>query len=171
MPRKTTPKQDAAKASKPAKSVAKPPEILPAMTEGLFDEICDRIANGSSLLKLEKEEGFPARSTMQKWINATEDRRTAYDAARQDRADFRAEELDRINQKLEDGTIEPAAAREISANVRFQMSKEDPRRFGDKSQIELNVSRVPSDDDPEELRASILKTINSLPLLEVKDED
>ena len=169
MARKTT-KQDAAKAPKP-QHVTKPPAAQEILSDSAFDELCDLIADGATLGLLEQQ-GWPSRSRIRRWIAADAARQEAYDAARQDRADFRAEELDRINQKLEAGEIDPASARQMSDNIKFQMSKEAPRRYGDTSRIDLTVSQGVAEDSPEELRASILKTISSLPLLEAtKNED
>jgi hypothetical protein len=53
---------------------AKTGEIMQPMNEELFAEILDRVADGSSLLKLSKEEGMPSRGVMQRWIKNTEHR-------------------------------------------------------------------------------------------------
>jgi hypothetical protein len=121
-------KPPASKASKAAKAEV----IPPAMTDELFDEILDRIANGSSLLRLEKEGGFPARSTMWKFINGTEDRRAAYEQARQDRADYRVEMMDGIVGQIHAGKIEPNAGRVMIDALKWQASKEKPKSYGDK---------------------------------------
>jgi hypothetical protein len=88
MARKTTPKQEAP--PKPAQLERAPV----SMSEELFADLLDKIANGSTLMRLAREDGFPSRSTIWAWISATEERLTAYNQARQDRADFRAEQLD-----------------------------------------------------------------------------
>jgi hypothetical protein len=117
--------------------VAKPPEptpeILPAMNDKLFNEMLDRIANGSSLLRLEKEDGFPARSTMWRFISATEERRAAYEQARQDRADYRVEMMDGIIGQIHSGKMEPNTGRGILELMRWQASKENNRKFGEQS--------------------------------------
>lgn len=172
--RKTTKQDAAAKAPKPPTHVAKAPpaqEITPAMNDELFEVILDRIANGSSLLRLEKEDGFPARSTMWKWISATEDRRAAYEAARQDRADYRFELIDGIIAKVNAGTMEPNAGRVMIDAIRWQASKEKPAAYGDFSRVDLNVSRSASEDNPDELRARIIRTVGALPLLEDNNAD
>jgi hypothetical protein len=161
--RKTTAKKDTgAKAPKQAKRVAKPrepkAEIIRPMSDELFEEICERIANGSSLLRLEKEDGFPSRTTMWKWIAATEERRAAYDQAREDRADYRVDLIDGIVAKLNNGTIEPNAGRVMIDAIKWQASKENRAVYGEQSRVDLNVSQSPlSDLSDEELDKRILQ--------------
>jgi hypothetical protein len=69
---------------------------------------------------------------MWKWITATEERRAAYELARQTRADYRFELIDGIVAKLNAGTIEPANAREMIQAIKWQASKENPKSYGDK---------------------------------------
>jgi hypothetical protein len=113
--------------------------VSPPMTEELFVTICERVANGSSLLKISKEEGMPSRDRMERWIDANEERRKAYEWSRQARAEHRVEMIDGIVAKLNAGTIDPNAARVMIEAIRWQAAKEKPRRFGDKIQHETDV--------------------------------
>jgi hypothetical protein len=169
------------KPSKTATATAKPADASPTaprrangakqpvkMTDALFEEICVRIANGSMLMQLEKEEGgdrFPSRTTILNWVNAAPERREQYDLARADQADYFADMLAGVNAKLLAGTIDPASARALSDNLKWSAKVGRPERYGDRSQVDLNVSRPEAPETAAELRASILKTIGSLPLL------
>jgi hypothetical protein len=164
MARKPAPKEDAApKASKPPNRVAKPPEpkaeILPAMTDALFEQICERVAGGSNLSELARESRFPSRFTIRKWIHASEERLGAYEAACKDRTAQRAEKIDEIVANVELGEIDPHSARVMIDAIKWQMSKEHPARYGDSSKIDLNVSRSLSDASDEELKAEYEKLI------------
>jgi hypothetical protein len=160
-----TAKPDASpRAPRPAKGAKQPVK----MTDALFEEICVRIANGSMLMQLEKEEGgdrFPSRTTILNWVNAAPERREQYEMARADQADYFADRLVDVNAKLEEGKIDPASARALSDNLKWSAKVGRPERYGDRSQVELNVSRTEAAETTDELRARVLKTIGSLPLL------
>jgi hypothetical protein len=162
MARKPAPKEDA---SPPAPRTANGAKQPVSMNDLLFERILERVANGAMLMQLEKEPDFPSRSTILSWINAAPERREQYEMARRDQADYFSEQLDDVNAKLLAGTIDPASARALSDNLKWSAKVGRPERYGDKSQVDLNVSRVHSDDSPDELRARIIKTIGSLPLL------
>jgi hypothetical protein len=102
------------------------------MTDELFAEVCERVANGSSTLKISKEEGMPARSTMECWIDETEERREAYEKARKRRGDYRFEMIDAIVAKISEGTLEANAGRVMIEAIKWQAAKENPRAYGDK---------------------------------------
>jgi hypothetical protein len=157
-------------AAPPAKSGTAKPVVK--MTDALFDEICVRIANGSMLMQLEKEEGgdrFPSRTTILNWVNAAPERREQYDAARADQADYFADMLAGVNAKLLAGTIDPASARALSDNLKWSAKVGRPERYGDRSQVDLNVSRTDAPETADDLRARILKTVGALPLIEAND--
>jgi hypothetical protein len=90
------------------------------MTEELFVTICERVANGSSLLKLSKEEGMPSRDQMEYWIDVAEERRETYERARQTRAEYRVEMIDGIVAKLNNGTLDPNAARVMIDAIKWR---------------------------------------------------
>ena len=175
MARKTT-KQDTA--AKPAKAVVQSANGSTRqsvkMTEALFDEICVRIANGSMLMQLEKEEGgdrFPSRTTILNWVNAAPERREQYNAARADQADYFADMLAGVNAKILAGTIDPASARALSENLKWSAKVGRPERYGDRSQVDLNVSRTDTAETSDDLKTRILKTIGNLPLLEASNAE
>jgi hypothetical protein len=77
---------------------AKTSTIMRPMSDPLFAEICEAVANGSSLLKLSKQEGMPSRPTMERRISQTEERQQIYEQARRSRGDYRFEMIDAIAQ-------------------------------------------------------------------------
>jgi hypothetical protein len=175
--RKTAPKEEtAAKASK-AKRAAKPPEQPEApqmatvakcpvkMTDALFERILERVADGAMLMQLEKEPDFPSRRAILNWVNASPDRREQYELARRDQADYCEELLAEVNEKLLTNKIDPASARALSDNLKWAAKVGRPERYGDRSQVDLNVSRSDAPATAEELRVRILKTIGKLPML------
>jgi hypothetical protein len=105
------------------------------MTDALFQEICERVAGGSSLLKIEKEPGMPPRSTIWRFITANQERRALYEQARQDRADYRSERIDVIVNSVLAGKTEPNAGRVAILAEQWQAAKENPR-YGESKMIE-----------------------------------
>jgi hypothetical protein len=171
MARKTTPKQDAgATASPPPKRVAKPPEtkaeIIPVMNEQLFEELLDHIESGKTLMWLEKQDRFPSRGAMRRWIDATEERQSAYEKARENRADYRSEQMDVLIAQVQLGKIDPQSAKIAMDGLWRQMQHENRARYGDSSKIALSVTRAPSEESSEDIMARVLKVASSLPLLD-----
>jgi hypothetical protein len=171
MARKPAPKeQTAATAPRPTNGAKQPVK----MTDALFDEICVRIANGSMLMQLEKEEGgdrFPSRTTVLAWINAAPERLDQYDLARKHQSDYFADLLGGVNAQLLAGKIDPQSARALSDNLKWLAKVGRPERYGDRSQVDLNVSRTDAPETADDLRARILKTVGALPLIEANDAE
>lgn len=67
--KKTTAKKKSAKAAEPkqSKEMGRPT----AFTVKIGDEICERMANGESLLRICKDEKMPDRRTVHRWLLAT----------------------------------------------------------------------------------------------------
>lgn len=61
-------------------------------TQELAKSICDRLANGESLRTICKSEGMPTRETVRVWRNDNPDFSGQYARAREDQADFYADE-------------------------------------------------------------------------------
>jgi hypothetical protein len=168
MARKPAPKEEASPPPRPATVVKQPVK----MTDSLFERILERVADGAMLMQLEKEPDFPSRRVILNWINAAPERREQYEMARADQADFFADMLAGVNAKLLAGKIDPASARALSDNLKWSAKVGRPERYGDRSQVDLNVSRTDAPETSDELRARILKTIGTLPLLpEARNED
>jgi hypothetical protein len=166
MARKPALKEDASPPAPRSANGAKQPV---KMTDALFEEICVRIQNGLMLMHLEKEEDgdrFPSRTTILNWVNSSPERRERYDAARKDQADYCEEQVADVNALLRAGTIDPASARQISENLKWLAKVGRPERYGDRSQVDLNVSRTPSEESSEDIMARVLKVASSLPLLD-----
>jgi hypothetical protein len=70
--------------------MGRPTEYTPEMA----DKICDAIATSNrGLSTLCQQEGFPCRTTVHKWLRDNEDFAYKYARAREDQADFLAEEI------------------------------------------------------------------------------
>lgn len=105
--------------------------------------LCVLIAQGDSIAKIGETEGMPDARTIFRWLaaNAGGDEddpasfRQQYMRARASRADARFERLDEIMQKVEDGRLDPAAARVMMDAIKWQSGKENAKRYGEKVQL------------------------------------
>ena len=76
------------------KKATKPPIGRPSdYSEEFADLICSKIANGQGLVKICKEEGMPARSTVMLWIFKNKSFSDKYAQARESQADYYFEEM------------------------------------------------------------------------------
>jgi hypothetical protein len=62
-------------------------------TQSLADEICERICLGESVRHISESENMPDRVTIYRWLLKNEAFRNQYARAKEDQADFHAEEL------------------------------------------------------------------------------
>src|SRR5882757_3001418 len=78
------------------------PEIIPPkqkasrpkeFTDEIFDEICDRMANGHGLRKICEDPEMPSRQTFLRWIERDTGRQAKYQSAREALMDWYAEEI------------------------------------------------------------------------------
>lgn len=129
----------ASTAKKPGKPIGRPSKY----TQDLAERVCVLIAQGDSIAKIGETEGMPDARTIFRWLAANaggeEDDpasfRQQYMRARASRADARFERLDEIMQKVEDGRLDPAAARVMMDAIKWQSGKENAKRYGEKVQL------------------------------------
>ena len=117
--------------SKPKKRVGRPSKF----TKEVVDTICNRLANGESLVKICKDDDMPARETVHVWLddNKNEEFSNRYARARQRQADFMANEiLEIVDAKGED----PSDKRVRMDARKWLASKMAPKVYGDKIQNE-----------------------------------
>jgi hypothetical protein len=121
-----------------------------AFSPAMGNKVCERIANGESLLKITRDPGMPSRSTVHRWCANNPDFRREYEIACQLRTDGYLEEtIDIIDDKKEmvtettseneDGTksVSKAFSKEAVAyalariNIRYStIGKMLPRKWG-----------------------------------------
>lgn len=119
----------------------------------MADRICDEVANGSNLNKIAKEDWSPARSEIYRWLRENEEFSDNYARAREDRADYRADRVDEICEKVEKGDLDPQSARVIIDALKWQAGKEKPKAYGDK------VQHVGGDDSDAPIRVERIERV------------
>ena len=93
----------------------------------LAQKICEAVADGEALQDVCNQPGMPARRTVYYWLRTNEEFATAYELAREMRADLLADEVVKISD-----TEDPAKARVQIDARRWAASKLNPRRYGER---------------------------------------
>lgn len=99
-------------------------------SEELVGKFLWYIASGQSLRSACKMPGMPSHTTILRWFNYNEGFRSQYARATEFRADMRFEKIDEIVRDMMLGLISPRAARVMIDALKWQMSKENPKRYG-----------------------------------------
>ncbi|MHC2241118.1 terminase small subunit-like protein [Bradyrhizobium elkanii] len=110
----------------------------------IFDEICDRMANGQGLRKICEDPEMPSRQTFLRWIEKDTGRQAKYQTAREALMDWYAEDIveiawDSSKDTIKDGKGEPKANHEwINRSrlkvdtLKFLMAKLHPKKYGER---------------------------------------
>ena len=109
--------------------------------------IINKIATGSSLKKILEDNEIPSRNRVYEWLNELHDKfdrefRDNYARAREESADLDADVLQEIAEKTLNGTYDPAAARVASSNYMWAAAKKQPKKYGDKLDMSIEVDKI-----------------------------
>lgn len=102
--------------------------------EAIKPLICERIATGKSLKDICAEEGMPTRETIYAWLREDSAFSDMYARAREDQADYLADEI----VDIADTETDSAKARNRIDARKWKAAKLQPKRYGDK--LDLNHS-------------------------------
>lgn len=109
-------------------------------TEELVAEICDRVANGTPLREICREEGKPTWSTIYSWIAGSDELFERFTRARELGTDAIAEDaiaiLDAIPERIDGGRMDSAYVQWQKNRVEMRLkllAKWNPRKYGDKT--------------------------------------
>lgn len=103
---------------------------------GALEEICTRIEGGETMAAIAKDHGVH-RSRLTRWVQADPERRAAVEAARIASAEALVEEADEGLRKATN-MFELRRADARAYHLRWLAKSRDPRRFGDKMQLDAN---------------------------------
>lgn len=103
-----------------------------SFTQELADKICNYIAGGMSLRKLCELDGMPTKETVRVWLRDNETFSAQYARARDEQADFYADEIIEIA----DNETDPQKARVRVDSRKWIASKLKPKRYGDKLEVD-----------------------------------
>ena len=80
---------------------------------------------------------MPSKRTVYDRMRKDNDFARRYTMAIEIRAETHVDQLNEINRRLAEGTIDPSSARVWSDNLRWAAARENPKRFGDRLMQEL----------------------------------
>ena len=109
-------------------------------TEELVAEICDRVANGTPLREICREEGKPTWSTFYDWLCKDQELSARFARSRDLGTDAIAEDaiaiLDTIPERIDGGRMDSAYVQWQRNRVEYRLkllAKWNPKRYGDKT--------------------------------------
>lgn len=129
-------------------------------TQELADNICEQLALGNSMRTVCAADDMPAMSTVFKWLRENEGFSEQYARAKQESADYMAEELleiaddgtnDYIEKERADGSTYTALDSEHVQRSRLRvdtrkwlMSKMKPKKYGEKLDLTTDGEKLPT---------------------------
>lgn len=105
--------------------------------EALAHDICERIADAESLRSICRDEDYPDRRTVNRWLAdpAHVEFRRQYALAREASADSDDDDIRDITKRVEDGDLDPLKARVIIDAKKWSAGKRKPKVYGDSTQL------------------------------------
>ena len=100
-------------------------------TQELADQVCEYLMEGYSLRKIALIPDMPSRFTILRWLREDRDFQIQYAHAREEQADFYADEIIQIA----DDTLDSAKARVQVDARKWVAAKLKPKKYGDSTQI------------------------------------
>lgn len=108
-------------------------------TAEMAERICIRLSTGESLSSVCREDGFPSKPAVLRWLTKFEEFRTQYARAKQEGADAIAEQMfdiaDEEPRLKEDGSIDPAYiayAKHRTDTRKWYLARIAPKKYGDR---------------------------------------
>lgn len=123
-------------------------------TPELLDNILSRITEGESLNKICKDEAMPNRDTIHTWIVNDKDFSDKYARACSLRRESKFEELIDI---AEDSNTDVPRARLKVDVIKWQLSKEEPKKYGDKLDLTSGGDKIQRGMSLEEINAVLAR--------------
>lgn len=105
-------------------------------TTEIGNRICELVADRVAVFRIVQMEGMPDESTLYRWRRNIPEFRQNYARAREERADARQDRIDFIAEQCGEGALDPQIARVMIDAEKWQMGKEQPKRYGDKVEID-----------------------------------
>jgi len=99
----------------------------------IADKICERLASGESLVVICQDKDMPCKTAVYSWLQKHPEFTDKYVRAREAQADTHVDEIVHIADTEED----PQKARVRIDARKWVAGKQRPKKYGDKSQIEL----------------------------------
>jgi hypothetical protein len=111
-------------------------------TKELGAEICELTAMRVPLVRICEMPGMPSERTVYAWKRIHPEFQHEYARAREHRADARADRIDDYIEAVKAGTLDPNAARVMIDAEKWQAGKEQPKRYGDRLEVDAKAGLV-----------------------------
>lgn len=112
-------------------------------TPELGDRICDEITQGKSLLSICKQNDMPVTVTVYRWLREYPEFSNNYARARENQADFYADQI--ISEADKASDRDSAAAAKVKVDARkWVASKLKPRKYGAQVDVTTNGKDLPT---------------------------
>lgn len=140
----------------------------------LADEICDLLCQGMSLVQICRLDNMPDRSTVLRWMQDKPEFAAKITRAREGgQADYLLDDISRIEDAVEAGTMPPDSARLLISSKQWRAMKLAPKRYGERTTVDTNatvtvqhtrrldISRL-TDDQLDALEIALRETVAQL---------
>lgn len=131
MARKPAPKKQPAK-----RGPGRPSKFTPQ----LADEICRRLSEGQGLRTICLDKRMPDRGTVLRWEEQDSDFAAKCARARDYQADWIFDDIANMENGILAGEITPEQGRVVIGSKQWRAGRLAPKRYGDKTQIDANVT-------------------------------
>jgi len=122
----------------------KPQAPATRFSQPLFDEICEQISAGKGLVEICQPDDMPAVSAVYKWLAQDAALVEQYARARETQADYYFDEIREISDRADADNVQVAR---LQVDTRKWMAgKLRPKKYGDKTVLDVNVSLENMDD-------------------------
>ena len=120
----------------------------------MFNKIIESICNGVPVRQILKEDGMPTFSALLDWMQKDEELAKRYARAKQESADFDADNVNYIAELCLRDKVTPAAARVAIDAYKWSAGKKKPKKYGDMIKIDYNQvdENVKNDVDFDEIK-------------------
>lgn len=108
----------------------------------IFDKVIEGIVNGLPVRQILKGEGMPSFHHLLKWMEARPEWSERYARAKQESADFDADNVNYIAELCLRDKVTPAAARVAIDAYKWSAGKKKPKKYGDMIQPDTDVDKV-----------------------------
>ena len=110
----------------------------------IFDKIIEGICNGLPVRQILKGEDMPSFNHLLKWMEARPEWGERYARAKQESAEFDADNVNYIAELCLRGQVDPANARVAIDAYKWSSGKKKPKKYGDKLDLTSDGEAIKS---------------------------
>lgn len=120
----------------PARKIGRPGKF----TKALARDICARLEGGESLLDICRDPAMPARSTVNRWLSENKEFSDNYARAHDIHNDDEFDGMADLDRMLLEGKIKADVHRSLIDSRKWRIAKRNPRKYGDKLDVDAKVT-------------------------------